>query len=107
MFSQACRTCAAAASSAPASPRKAGPKSITGIARVASSTLRTAMALKIFIARLVYTDPIYFRARETEDDDRTLAGKCQRAEPRGAPWRPGLHGGDGPGRRYQGPDADG
>src|SRR5438034_6318942 len=50
MLSHACRTSCATASSPPGSRWKAGPKSITGIARVASSRLLTAMALKMFIA---------------------------------------------------------
>src|SRR6266481_8304052 len=49
MLWQACRTSRATASSPPGSCRSAGPKSITGIARVASSRLFTAMALKMFI----------------------------------------------------------
>src|SRR5713101_2091313 len=49
MLWQACRTSRATASSPPGSRRSAGPKSITGIARVASSRLFTAMALKMFI----------------------------------------------------------
>src|SRR5436189_4883842 len=51
MLSHARRTSRATASSPPGSRLNAGPKSITGIDRVASSTLVTAMALKMFIVR--------------------------------------------------------
>src|SRR6266581_233912 len=50
MLSHARRTSRVTASSPP-SRLNAGPKSITGIDRVASSTLVTAMALKMFIVR--------------------------------------------------------
>src|SRR5207245_1630730 len=49
MLSQAWRTCAATDSGPPGSPRKADPKSITGIVRVTSATSLTAIALKMFI----------------------------------------------------------
>src|SRR5256714_5682911 len=50
MLSQAWRTCTATDSGPSGSPRKAGPKSITGIVRVTSATSLTAIALKMFIA---------------------------------------------------------
>src|SRR5919109_5342085 len=51
MRSHARRTSAATASSAPGSPRNAGPTSITGIVRVTSARSLTAIALKMFMAR--------------------------------------------------------
>src|SRR5437667_381821 len=50
MLSQAWRTCTATDFRPPGSPRRAGPKSITGIVRVTSATSLTAIALKMFIA---------------------------------------------------------
>src|SRR6267143_1182794 len=49
MLSQAWRTCTATDSGPPGSPRKAGPKSITGMVRVTSAASLTAIALKMFI----------------------------------------------------------
>src|SRR6266508_2973433 len=87
MLSQARLTSAATAPSPPGSRWKAGPKSITGIARVASSRLLTAMALKMFIALPPLTLLDASRSRP-----RSGGRPCSCRIPRVPDIRPGLFG---------------